>query len=248
MIASAPERRQAPAAVRHLPKRAAPSLHRVRPRSPLPAPWIGDLSRAALVSLIAGALLGVIGWRFFGVAPACRPADAAALLAISRLAIDGVAGRIVTAESRGDANAKNELSSATGSGQFLDATWLDMVRATRPDLAEMDDGDLLDLRSDNTLSREMVARLAGRNATVLARHCLPVTAGTLYLSHFAGGAGAVAVLSAPASADAAATMAGADATGRTTRAAIVTANPFLGGYTVADLKSWADRKVGADKP
>jgi hypothetical protein len=70
-----------------------------------------------------------------------------------------------------------------------------------------------------------------------------VTPGTLYLSHFAGSAGAVAILSAPENADAASIMASADATGRVTREKIVYANPFLQRFTVADLKGWADRKM-----
>ena len=74
-------------------------------------------------------------------------------------------------------------------------------------------------------------------------HRLPVTAGTIYLSHFAGGAGAVAVLTAPGYADAATTMAKAHATGRTTREMIVKANPFLERFTVADLRRWADCKM-----
>jgi hypothetical protein len=68
---------------------------------------------------------------------------------------------------------------------------------------------------------------------------LPVTPGTLYLAHFAGAAGAIAILSALEEADAASIMASADATGRTKRERLVKANPF----TVADLKSWADRKM-----
>jgi hypothetical protein len=156
--------------------------------------------------------------------------------------MDAVARRIVTAESRGDTRAKNGRSSATGVGQFLDATWLDIVRATRPELAERN--DVLDLRRDPELSREMVYRFARQNAAMLASRCLPVTPGTLYLSHFAGTAGAVAVLSAPEYADAASTMAKADSAGRTTREMIVSANPFLKKFTVADLKSWADRKMG----
>ena len=47
-----------------------------------------------------------------------------------------------------------------------------------------------------------------------------VTPGTLYLAHFAGGAGAVAILSAMENADAAHVMATADATGRTKRASV----------------------------
>jgi hypothetical protein len=39
-------------------------------------------------------------------------------------------------------------------------------------------------------------------------------------------------------------MASADPTGRTKREKIVKANPFLGRFTIADLKSWADRRMG----
>jgi hypothetical protein len=63
------------------------------------------------------------------------------------------------------------------------------------------------------------------------------------LAHFAGGAGAVAILSALEDADAASIMASADATGRTKREKVIRANPFLERFTVADLKSRADRKI-----
>jgi hypothetical protein len=53
----------------------------------------------------------------------------------------------------------------------------------------------------------------------------------------------VAILSALDSADAAVVMANADATGRTKRDKIIKANPFLERFTVADLRSWADRKM-----
>jgi hypothetical protein len=78
---------------------------------------------------------------------------------------------------------------------------------------------------------------------MLRKRGLPVTPGTLYLAHFAGGAGAVAILSAMENADAALVMATADATGRTKREKIIKANPFLEYFTVADLRSWADRKM-----
>ena len=60
---------------------------------------------------------------------------------------------------------------------------------------------------------------------------------------FAGAAGAVAVLTAMEGADAAFVMANADATGRTKREKIIQANPFLERFTVADLRTWADRKM-----
>jgi hypothetical protein len=82
-----------------------------------------------------------------------------------------------------------------------------------------------------------------KNAAILKKRGLPVTPATLYLAHFAGAAGAVAILSALENADAASVMASADATGRTTRETIIKANPFLKNFTVADLRSWADRRM-----
>jgi hypothetical protein len=161
-----------------------------------------------------------------------------------REAIQAVVQRIIGVESDGDPNAKNKRSSATGLGQFLDETWLDMISAHRPDLAKgRSQAEILELRRDAKIAREITARLTERNGEVLRKRGLPVTPGTLYLAHFAGGAGAVAILSAMEDADAALVMAGADATGRTKREKIIKANPFLEGFTVADLRNWADRKM-----
>jgi hypothetical protein len=99
------------------------------------------------------------------------------------------------------------------------------------------------VRRDPELAREIATRFVEQNAMLLSKRGLPVTPGTLYLAYFAGAAGAVAILSVPGEADAASLMASADATGRMTREKIVGANPFLGDFTVADLKSWADRKM-----
>jgi hypothetical protein len=202
----------------------------------------------ALSLTACAALLATVGWNwhFTEIPGSCWLSAPHNNQAVAQLAADVVARRIVRVESNGDANAKNPRSSATGAGQFLDGTWLDMIRAYRPDLSGRAETEILDLRYDPDVSREMVARFAEANAAMLGRRCMPVTPGTLYLSHFAGGAGAVAVLSAPETADAAATMAAADSTGKTTREMIVTANPFLADFTVADLKRWADRKMGFD--
>ncbi len=121
-----------------------------------------------------------------------------------------------------------------------------MIRTHRPDLARDGSQDkILELRRDAKVAREIIMRFTERNAAMLRKRGLPVTPGTLYLAHFAGGAGAVAILSAHADADAASVMATADATGRTKRERIVKANPFLDRFTVADLRSWADRKMSA---
>jgi len=158
--------------------------------------------------------------------------------------INTVVEQIIKVESNGDPNAKSKRSSAAGLGQFLDETWLVLIRAHRPDLAKgRSEGEILELRRDASVSREITSRFTERNASVLRRRGLPVTPGTLYLAHFAGAAGAVAILSALEQADAASIMAAADATGRTKREKLIRANPFLERFTVADLKSWADRKM-----
>src|SRR5262249_61717025 len=98
-------------------------------------------------------------------------------------------------------------------------------------------------RGEACVAREVMARLTERDANALRKRGLPVAPGTLYLAHFAGAAGAVAVLSALEESDAASIMASADATGRTKREKLIKANPFLERFTVADLKNWADRKM-----
>jgi hypothetical protein len=205
-------------------------------------PGIGLGIRAVLV---AAALVAALGFAWFAGSNLYRHVDGYDELT-SEAAIDRLVERIVEVESSGNPNKKNGRSSATGLGQFLDQTWLELVRAYRPDLIRgHSESEILALRREATLAREMTMRFVERNAGMLRQRGLPVTAGTVYLAHFAGGAGAVAILSAPANADAALVMANADATGRTKREQILKANPFLEHFTVADLRIWADRKVSS---
>jgi hypothetical protein len=158
-------------------------------------------------------------------------------------AVNTIVERIIAVESSGDSNAKNKRSTATGAGQFLDETWLEMIGSYRPDLVPGREKEILELRLDPELTRAIMMRLVEQNAAMLKKRGLPVTPGTLYLTHLAGPAGAVAVLSVSENADAASLMANADATGRTTREKLVNANPFLKELTVGDLKNWANRKM-----
>jgi hypothetical protein len=159
-------------------------------------------------------------------------------------AVNAVVERIIAVESDGAPNAKNSRSSATGLGQFVNETWLDLIREYRPDLTKgRSESETLELRRETKLAREITTRLVERNATMLRQRGLPISAAAVYLAHFAGAAGAVAILSASDSADAALVLAGADATGRTKREQLIKANPFLAHFTVADLKIWADRKM-----
>jgi hypothetical protein len=159
-------------------------------------------------------------------------------------AVNAVVDRIIGVESNRRFNATSKTSSAAGAGQFIEDTWLDMIRMHRPDLAkDRTKAETLDLRREPKIAREMTTRFAERNAALLKKRGLPVTPSTVYLAHFAGGAGAVAILSAEENADAALVLAKADATGRIKREQIIKANPFLQHFSVGDLKRWADRKM-----
>jgi hypothetical protein len=163
---------------------------------------------------------------------------------IDKTAVKTLVERIIAVESKGDPNVKNKRSSAAGAGQFLDDTWLEAVRRHRHDLIQgRSEKEVLELRRDAELAREIVTRLVEEYATMLNKRGLPITPGSLYLAYFAGPAGAVALLSGAESADAASLMASADVTGRTTREKLVSANPFLKVLTVGDLKNWADHKM-----
>jgi hypothetical protein len=163
---------------------------------------------------------------------------------VDKTEIKALVERIVAIESNGDTNARDKRSSATGGGQFLDDTWLEAVRRHRRDLIQgRSDKEILELRRDDKLAREVATRLVEQYAKILGKRGLPITPGSLYLAYFAGPAGAVALLSGAENADAASLMASADLTGRTTREKLVNANPFLKVLTVSDLKKWADSKM-----
>lgn len=149
-------------------------------------------------------------------------------------AVEALVARIIEVESANVATAQNPNSTATGLGQFVEQTWLRMMGRYRPDLvAAMSTADLLALRNDPTLSREMVRQLARDNEAHLRDAGHEITPGRLYLAHFLGAEGASRVLRAD--------------NGKTVPevmgARVVSANGFLAGYTIADLKTWADRKM-----
>jgi hypothetical protein len=163
---------------------------------------------------------------------------------IEKSGVKALVERIIAIESNGDPNAKNKRSSATGAGQFLEDTWHEAIRKHRRDLIRgRSDKEVLELRRDAELAREIITRLLEQDAAMLNKRGLPVTPGSLYLTYFAGPAGAVALLSGAENADAASLMASADVSGRTTRDKLIRANPFLKVLTVGDLKNWADQKM-----
>lgn len=109
----------------------------------------------------------------------------------------GLVSRITTAESSGNANAKNPMSTATGLGQFIESTWERMFRQYFPERAStMSKDAILALRTNAELSKQMVELYAKENAAVLQKAGVAVNDAALYLAHFLGPGGAVAVLTA----------------------------------------------------
>lgn len=147
----------------------------------------------------------------------------------------GLIDSIIGVESGGNPNATNPRSSASGLGQFIDSTWLATIRSARPDLAGKSDSELLALKTDPQLSREMTEAYANQNQAFLTKNGLPVTPGTTYLAHFAGPEGAMKILQADPNASAASIL------GRK----VAEANPFLAQMSARDLQAWADKKMGS---
>ncbi len=147
----------------------------------------------------------------------------------------GLVDSIIGVESGGNPNAQNPNSSAGGLGQFIDSTWLAMLKQERPDLAEgRSPQELLALKSDPALSRQMTEAYANQNGKILSGAGYEANPGNTYLAHFAGPQGAVKVLSADPSAPVESIL-GSQA---------VAANSFLRGMTAGDLRAWASRKMG----
>jgi hypothetical protein len=195
----------------------------------------GLIAGVLLITLFVGLIIGSLVYRLV---------DQTSSELTTSEDFTALAELIIGAESNGNPREKNKKSSATGPAQFLDDTWLEMIAAYRPTLATgHSQKEILALRRDPALAREMTTRFMQRNAKILRKRNLPVTPGTLYLTHFAGVAGAIAVLSGPDTEHAATIMAKADVSGHLTRAKIVAANPFLADFTVADLKHWAEAKM-----
>lgn len=143
--------------------------------------------------------------------------------------------RITMAESGGRNDAKNPRSSALGPGQFISSTWLSTIKRHMPTLAQgKSDAQLLALRTDPNISREMTSAYARDNAEELRSAGLPTDDGSLYLAHFAGSGGAKQVLRADPSTPVTNILS----------PAAVEANPFLRRMNAGQLRAWANKKVG----
>lgn len=149
------------------------------------------------------------------------------------------AGRMDAAENTtGNPSAQNPRSTATGNGQFLNGTWLQMVKATRPDLAAgKSDDQILALRSNPQLSQQVTAAYAQVNGHSLESAGMPVNGGTLALAHRFGPSGAQTVLNADPNAKLSDVL----------PKSVIAANPDLKGVTVGQYYQHLAQQFG-DQP
>ena len=134
---------------------------------------------------------------------------------------DTYLNKMIKKESAWDPLAKNPRSSAGGLGQFMNDTWLGMLKNHRPDLLEFTKGDgtthtvttarrnpdgtykdpffaeVEKLKYNPALNMMMLRLFTIENAAGFRASGIPITEGTLYLAHFLGLKGARGVLADP---------------------------------------------------
>ncbi|NUB05643.1 hypothetical protein FW320_05550 [Azospirillum sp. Vi22] len=165
------------------------------------------------------------------------------------------AAKVIGAEWSPTGPDKNPNSTAAGPGQFRNSTWVSTLRKHAPDLAAgKTDEQVLALRDSGTpqerraLHVRMVDGYGNANETFLkANGVEKVGDAEKYLAHFAGPAGALAVLQADPNTPVRKLL-GADAIA-------ANANMRRGGkgfadWTAGDLRAWANGKMdeGATPP
>ncbi len=174
------------------------------------------------------------------VAPLALPASRPSLGSSTAIASGTVPGdarsilmrRIATVESGGSNSARNPRSSATGKYQFIGDTWLRLYRA-RYGQNGLTNAQILAKRSDERLQDTLMLDLTAANERALRAAGVPVDAGNLYLAHFAGNGGAVALHRASPGASARSVLGDG----------VVNANPFLERMNAGEVIAWAARKM-----
>lgn len=151
---------------------------------------------------------------------------------VSESVSDETLNCIITIESAGRPAVKAATSSATGLGQFIDATWLGLVQKHRPDLMEANSkAAVLKMRTDPGFAIEMLARFTEDNQRIVGMNC---TGGDLYLAHFLG-AGAAQKLFHSAPGAAVEPLVGA--------AAVQANASILRGKTCSQVRAWAAKRM-----
>lgn len=150
---------------------------------------------------------------------------------VSRTISDETLDSIIQIESSGNPRAKASTSSALGLGQFLNATWLAVVRKHKPEIMRgRTNAQVLALRTDPSLSVEMLARFTEDNVAEMGGG----GPGDIYLAHFLGVGTARKLFHASPTARVE-PLVGA--------AAVAANRSILEGKTVRQVRDWADSRM-----
>jgi hypothetical protein len=163
-------------------------------------------------------------------------ASAAKVTASGEMTMEQYLDRLMMAESGGRDDAANPRSTAVGPYQFIERTWLDVMRRHFPDeAATLSPVQLLALRTDRTMARRAAEAYSRDNAAFLHAKGLAATYPHLRLAFLVGPQGAARILTAPADARVAAILG----------PAVAAANPFMYGLTAKGLVERSARDISA---
>jgi hypothetical protein len=150
------------------------------------------------------------------------------------MTMDTFLDRLMRAESGGRLTARSTTSSALGPFQFIDGTFLIVVRRHfAAETAALTPAQILALRTDLAFSRRAAEAFTRDNASLLVGASIPATFQNLRLAYLLGPGGAIKVLQT----DPAMTLP------TLLPANVIRANPFMRSLTVSGLVARAAREV-----
>jgi hypothetical protein len=149
-------------------------------------------------------------------------------------AFDTFLDRLMRSESNGISHAKNPRSSALGPFQFINSTFLAVMRQHFPgDIASLTERQILALRTNHDVARRAAKAFSKDNMAYLRERGITPTFGHLRLAFLLGPEGAARVLRAPPG----------RALVQVLEGGVISANPFMRGMTAAGLVARATRDV-----
>jgi hypothetical protein len=144
--------------------------------------------------------------------------------------------RLMLAESGGRDDASNPRSTALGPFQFIETTFLNVVRRHfAAETGELSKQEILKLRTNRPFARRAAEAFTRDNAALLAIAGHEASLANLRLAHLVGPGAAVRILKAPVSTPVVSVLGGQ----------VARANPFLVRMTAADLVRWSARSLKA---
>ncbi|MGI9477851.1 MAG: hypothetical protein ACR2PI_14205 [Hyphomicrobiaceae bacterium] len=150
------------------------------------------------------------------------------------MTMDMFLDRLMVAESGGNNNARNPLSTATGPYQFIESTFLSVMRRHFPErVAKLAPRQVLGLRTNREIARDAAKAYTRDNATYLVAAGHKPTFPHLRLAFLLGAGGAIRILDAKPDLPLA----------RLVSRAVIRANPWMRRHSARSLIARAARDV-----